>query len=180
MRAAERASRKVAGPAHPSRTLRRTVEDPHVTDPADFLDPERDPRISEIFYFFEALTTLASGRTVGRKIGVVQEVILKKYLEADDGLRRRMYLESLLKGESGASHKVEFSWYATQPLGLVPIGDELPDTGGLRLVAADEINQKIRVDGPWSGNAVTLGLGRNATQVARLGPHLREQAQDLR
>src|SRR4051794_16288299 len=106
-----------------------------MTDPADLLGPDRDPRISEIFYFFEALTTLASGRTVGRKIGVVQEVILKKYLEADDGPRRRMYLENLLEGESGASHKVEFSWYATHPLGAVTTGDEIPQTGGLRLVA---------------------------------------------
>ena len=53
----------------------------------------RDQRISDIFYYFEALTTLTSGRTVGRKIGVVQEIILRKYLEQSEHLRRRMYLE---------------------------------------------------------------------------------------
>jgi hypothetical protein len=60
----------------------------------------RDPRISEIFYFFEAYTSVVTGRTVGRKIGIVQEFILKKYLEAVPDLRRRMYLEQFLTGRS--------------------------------------------------------------------------------
>ena len=149
-------------------------------DPEDLLGSGRDPRISEIFYFFEALTTITSGRTVGRKIGVVQEVILKKYLEVDDALRRRMYLENLLEGESGASHKVEFSWYATQAVGEVMVGEEIPGTDGLRVIAIDETNEKIRIDGPWAGNAVSLAAARPASQVARLKEHLRDRSQDLR
>lgn len=41
---------------------------------------ERDPRISEIFYYFERHTSITSGRTVGRKIGVVQEIICMSLL----------------------------------------------------------------------------------------------------
>lgn len=44
---------------------------------------ERDPRISEIFYYFEEHTDIASGRTVGRKIGVIQEII-PDYSDDDD------------------------------------------------------------------------------------------------
>lgn len=124
-----------------------------VTDPTDLLGGGRNPRISEIFYFFEALTTLKSGRAVGRKIGVVQEVILKKYLDSDEGLRRRMYLENRLEGESGATHKVEFSWYEIQGSWEVEIGSEIPGTDGLAITAIDEVNEKIRINGPWQGRA---------------------------
>jgi hypothetical protein len=156
------------------------VENGRVTDPADLLGPDRDPRISEIFYFFEALTTLTSGRTVGRKIGVVQEVLLKKYLEADERLRRRMYLENLLEGESGASHKVEFSWYAIEALPGTEVGAEIPNTDGLKVLAVDEVNEKVRIDGPWDGNAVSVASGRSTAQVPRLSKHLRDREIDLR
>jgi len=48
---------------------------------------ERDPRISEVFYFFEQHTSLETGRTVGRKIGVVQEIILKKHLDSSQKIK---------------------------------------------------------------------------------------------
>jgi hypothetical protein len=151
-----------------------------VTEPSDLLHPERDPRISEIFYFFESLTTLSSGRTVGRKIGVVQELILRKYLAADDSLRRRMYLENLLEGESGASHKVEFSWYAVAPAGAVAIGELIPQTDGLRITAIDLVNERVRIGGALPGSGTTLSVGQSASQVPRLAAYLRDKRIDVR
>jgi hypothetical protein len=47
----------------------------------------RDTRISEIFYYFERDTNIATGRTVGRKIGVIQEIIVKKFLLTELSIR---------------------------------------------------------------------------------------------
>ncbi|MDP8223226.1 MAG: hypothetical protein P9L99_07705 [Candidatus Lernaella stagnicola] len=69
---------------------------------------EHDPRISEIFYYFEKHTNIKSGRTVGRKIGVVQEIIIKKFLLTDTNIRDCLIYEPKLRGKSGATHKVEF------------------------------------------------------------------------
>lgn len=68
----------------------------------------RDHRISDIFYYFEQHTTIASGRTVGRKIGVVQEILCKKLLLTSDKIRDCVVYEPKLLGRSGATHKVEF------------------------------------------------------------------------
>lgn len=68
----------------------------------------RDPKISEIFYYFEKHTTVASGRTVGRKIGVVQEILCKKLLQTSLAVRDCIIYEPRLTGISGAHHKVEF------------------------------------------------------------------------
>ncbi len=148
----------------------------------DPLEPEilRDERISEIFYFFEALTTLTSGRTVGRKIGVVQEVILRWYLEDSEQLRRRMYLEQLLEGASGASHKVEFSWFAISPREGLDAGAELDDTDGLTIGAVDEATERVRIRGPWGGNGVWLGVGKPTPRSGPLRAHLDEHQLDLR
>ncbi len=68
----------------------------------------RDPRISEIFYYFEEHTDIKNGRTVGRKIGVVQEILVKKLLRQEQAIRDCMIYEPRLAGKSGATHKVEF------------------------------------------------------------------------
>ena len=69
---------------------------------------EHDPRISEIFYYFEEHTDIGNGRTVGRKIGVVQEILVKKLLVQHQAIRDSMIYEPRLRGRSGATHKVEF------------------------------------------------------------------------
>lgn len=143
-------------------------------------DPLHDERISEIFYFFEALTTLASGRTVGRKIGVVQEVIMRWYLEDSEMLRRRMYLEQKLEGASGAAHKVEFSWFALSSHEQMAVGDALEDTSGLSIVAADDAAERVRIAGPWGGNGVWIGVGRPTPRTGPLRAHLDQHARDLR
>ncbi|MEK7794523.1 MAG: hypothetical protein AAB353_08330 [Candidatus Hydrogenedentota bacterium] len=74
-------------------------------------DPH-DPRISEIFYYFETHTNIKNGRTVGRKIGVVQEIIIKKFLLTDLKIRDCLIYEPKLRGRSGATHKVEFVLFA--------------------------------------------------------------------
>ncbi len=120
----------------------------------------RDPRISDIFYYFEKHTTFASGRTVGRKIGVVQEIILRRYLEQSETLRRRMYLEQSLTGRSGASHKVEFSWYSMSSV-EVCVGDQIPGSDGLRVSKIDHTKRRISV---ISGGGVS---GKSARSAAR-------------
>lgn len=142
--------------------------------------PEKDERISEIFYFFEALTSLSSGRTVGRKIGVVQEVMLRWYLEQNEELKRRMYLEQLLHGASGASHKVEFSWYAITPYEGLAAGDGIPGTQGLTIISADPTTERIRVGGPWHGKAIWLTAERPSPRAGPLRAHLDEHYIDVR
>jgi hypothetical protein len=151
-----------------------------VPDLEDLLEPEADDRISAIFRHFEALTTLATGRTVGRKIGIVQEIMLKKYLEADERLRRRMYLEQLLEGRSGAAHKVEFSWYPIATHVGLRAGDEVPGTGGLRIASLDETAERVRLDGPWTGRPVALSVGALSQRRGPLRTLLDEQGLDLR
>lgn len=68
----------------------------------------RDPRISDIFYYFEQHTNISSGRTVGRKIGVVQEILCKKLLLQSATIRDCIIYEPKMPGISGATHKVEF------------------------------------------------------------------------
>jgi hypothetical protein len=116
-------------------------------------EPEllRDERISEVFYFFEALTSLATGRTVGRKIGVMQEVLLRKYLSSSHELRRRLFLEQRLEGASGAHHKVEFSWFARTPAIALAPGDEVLGLSGVRIAAVDGPGERVRLELPDVG-----------------------------
>jgi hypothetical protein len=67
--------------------------------------------ISDIFFYFQQYTTLENGRTFGRKLGVVQEVIIRKFLELSPVITSRLYFERVLVGISGAGHKVEFAIY---------------------------------------------------------------------
>ena len=73
-----------------------------------------DPRISEIFYYFEQHTKFEAGRTVGRKIGVVQEIIVRKFLLQSQRIADAILFEPFLMGRSGTGHKVEFVLF--QPL----------------------------------------------------------------
>lgn len=75
---------------------------------------ERDERISDIFYYFERHTSLTSGRTVGRKIGVVQELLCKKLLLGFPQVEDTIIYDPRVLGRSGATHKVEFVFF--QPL----------------------------------------------------------------
>jgi hypothetical protein len=126
----------------------------------DVAGDERDARISEIFYHFETLTSLSSGRTVGRKIGVVQEIVLKKYLDADDDIRRRMYLEQKLTGISGAAHKVEFSFHPLLSTATLSVSDEIPGTKGLSIAAVAAASETARVALPESKKTGILAPGR--------------------
>jgi hypothetical protein len=89
---------------------------------------ERDPRISEIFYYFERHTSISSGRTVGRKIGVIQELMCKRLLLNSELIRDSVIYEPRIRGFSGATHKVEFVLF--QPLEVVELeaGQQLDST----------------------------------------------------
>lgn len=140
---------------------------------------DRDERISEIFYFFEKLTTLESGRTVGRKIGVVQETLIRKYLEQDDAIRRRMYLEQGLVGASGAAHKVEFSFHPLQTHADLSAGDDIPGTNGVRLeqVSPEVETLRFAVTG---GRPELAGTGRQMPPKGTVRAHLNASGVDIR
>ena len=67
---------------------------------------KRDERISDIFYYFEKYTSIASGRTAGRKIGTIQEILVRKLLHTDKRVTRAVVYEPRVPGRSGATHKV--------------------------------------------------------------------------
>jgi hypothetical protein len=92
------------------------------------LQEERDPRISEIFYYFERHTSITSGRTVGRKIGVIQELMCKRLLLNSELIRDSIIYEPRIRGFSGATHKVEFVLF--QPLEVLEMeeGQRLDST----------------------------------------------------
>ena len=87
-------------------------------------DMAHDPRISKIFYYFEKHTTIASGRTVGRKIGVVQEILCKKLLMMSERIRDSIIFEPKIHGLSGATHKVEFVLFQPLKCFLIPLQKE--------------------------------------------------------
>ena len=92
----------------------------------------KDERISEIFYYFAEHTNIENGRTAGRKIGTIQEIIIRKHLHTDRRVMRAIVYEPRVQGRSRATHKVEFVFY--QPLVAVSAGqgeiiafDDLPE-----------------------------------------------------
>lgn len=82
----------------------------------------RDARISDIFYYFEEHTSISTGRTVGRKIGVVQELMCKKLLLSSSHIRDSVIYEPRIPGRSGATHKVEFVIFQPLEVCNVPVG----------------------------------------------------------
>ncbi len=85
----------------------------------------RDPRISPIFYYFSDHTDVKTGRTVGRKIGVVQEIIIKKFLNTSARIRDCLVYEPKLRGKSGATHKVEFVLFSPIFVATINEGQKL-------------------------------------------------------
>lgn len=153
-----------------------------MADVSDLLagdDDERDERISEIFYHFEKLTTLQSGRTVGRKIGVVQETLIRKYLEQDDDIRRRMYLEQGLLGASGAAHKVEFSFHPLETYSGLTAGDVIPGTDGVTIQKVSPEVETLRLAAP-GGRAELAGPTRLLGVNGALRKHLQNLVVDVR
>ncbi len=138
---------------------------------------ERDERISDVFYYFEKLTTLATGRTVGRKIGIVQEVLLRKYLEQDASLRRRMLLEKSLMGSSGASHKVEFAWFHKTTVDSAS-GEEVPGTG-VSVEKIDVAQERVRIAVTGTSVRTWLGLG-NLVKSRPVRTHLLTEGVEIR
>lgn len=138
--------------------------------------PTRDTRISDTFYHFEELTNLGSGRTVGRKIGVVQEIVLRKYIEQSDALKRRMYLEQKLEGISGASHKVEFSWYAIDPV-AVKANEKIGSTGlNLLRVSPDKTSVVLQL----GTKTRTVKIESPEIKTGPIRSHLNSLGLDLR
>lgn len=79
-----------------------------------------DPRISPIFYYFQEHASLITGRSVGRKIGVLQEILCKKLLSTSPSVRDCIVYEPRVRGHSSATHKVEFVLF--QPLEVINVG----------------------------------------------------------
>lgn len=112
----------------------------------------KDPRISEIFYYFEQHTTIASGRTVGRKIGTVQEILVRKLLQTDRRILRSVVYEPRIQGKSRATHKVEFVFF--QPVEVRVVAekqsirfDALPDLAVTKGEKHDQLRQEaVRPD----------------------------------
>ncbi|MGY1751160.1 hypothetical protein [Modestobacter sp. SYSU DS0511] len=138
----------------------------------------RDPRISEIFYYFEKHTSIETGRTVGRKIGVMQEIILLKYLQASPLTSRGLYLERMLTGASGTGHKVEFAWYAREPQGFLRAGDPLPGVPSATVVKVEEPLGRVTVR--YGDTRAGIAIGGPPPANSRLRQDLAAEGLDLR
>ena len=133
-----------------------------------------DPRISEIFYYFEKHTTIASGRTVGRKIGVVQEILCKKLILQSEKIRDSVIYEPKLPGHSGATHKVEFILF--QPLKCLVMklqssADIAPGLNAtIKAIAGDKVQLILKSSSKKctctleAGKVLTSGVGREMTK----------------
>lgn len=132
---------------------------------------EYDPRISKIYYYFAQFTTIESGRTVGRKIGVVQEIIVRKHLLQSSRLSDAVLFEYQLPGFSGASHKVEFVF--VQPVRAIEFTHNQSYTLGnlsFTLLTADSNRAKFRIQagGQVLQSGFVLHYGPNNTRVQQL------------
>lgn len=111
--------------------------------------PEQDPRISKIFYYFQENTDIASGRTVGRKIGVVQEIICRKLLLRSSAVRDCLIYEPKMPGQSGASHKVEFVLFQPLEAAEVAIGSSYSFSAldvEISVIEADTTRNRVRLE----------------------------------
>jgi hypothetical protein len=123
----------------------------------------KDVRISEIFYYFSEHTDLKTGRTVGRKIGVIQEILIKKFLLTHEKLKDSIIYEPKLRGKSGATHKVEF--VAFNPIAVV----ELPLNTKLRLISPSlELSLKTINVAQKTIKLVCLANGEKITKQLKL------------
>lgn len=104
--------------------------------------------ISDIFYYFENFTDLKNNRTVGRKIGVLQEIIIRKYLERSAEISHRMLLEYPVVGVSGATHKLEFVVCSIADRLRLPLGQNL-DYSGIELELTSLQAAGAAIAGHW-------------------------------
>jgi hypothetical protein len=91
-----------------------------------------------------------------------------------------MYLEQQLKGKSGASHKVEFSWFAIAAYNGLAQGDEIPETEGLRVMATDLALERVQIGGPWSGKGIWVTATHPTPRSGPLRAHLDKHDVDIR
>jgi hypothetical protein len=154
-----------------------------VTEPSDLPkgpqeedEERRDDRISPVFYYFSQFTDIASGRTVGRKIGVVQEILLHQYFKSKPGLVPGLYLERKLEGKSTAQHKVEFCWF-DHIVADVQVGRELPHIDDIAVTRVAD----GRATFEWTGGRKRLMEGAAGTAGGSgLRRHLTRQSRDFR
>jgi hypothetical protein len=131
----------------------------------------RDPRISPIFYYFEQHTDIRTGRTVGRKIGDVQEVLCKKLLLASPKIADSIMYAQKLEGQSGATHNVEFVLFQPVMAANLAPGQKFQVLPNLSLSVGkiNVVKQAARV--MFSGDfkkAAVVKSGRNL----KIGEHL--------
>ncbi len=132
---------------------------------------ERDARISEIFYYFEKHTSIESGRTVGRKIGVVQELMCKKLLLSSEAIRDSMIYEPRIDGYSGATHKVEFVLF--QPLEVLDMveGIQLDSTQieelSLSVSKVDPIRKTVSISLTYADRKVRCTVAHDRLVTAK-------------
>lgn len=104
----------------------------------------KDPAISDIFYYFEKYSSLQTGRTIGRKIGVMQEIMLRKYVMQSPAVAERILLEHPIAGYSGATHKLEFLICNLSDRLRLPLNQPVQYGGiELQMVSADKDTAKI-------------------------------------
>lgn len=142
---------------------------------------ERDTRISEIFYYFEEHTSITSGRTVGRKIGVVQELMCKKLLLGSEAVRDSIIYEPKIAGRSGATHKVEFVLF--QPLEVlnIAVGQELDSAQvqGLSLSVSrvDPVRRTVAITVTYIDQKVRCTVAEDRAVATRRPRQLLESGQ---
>jgi len=80
----------------------------------------------KIYPIFEATRQLGiKGHVLGRKIGVIQEIMIWKLLRSSELVRQRVLGEIWVAGKSGARHKVEFVLLSNILSTCVTTGDVL-------------------------------------------------------
>jgi hypothetical protein len=130
-------------------------------DPEDELGDSDKPTyqvgISKIFYYFSSYTNLESGRAVGRKIGVVQEIIVRKLILQSQRLSDAVVFEPQLHGFSGASHKVEFVFLQVVRAVELEVGQAIQGDGlNLQLTSVRQSRGLFRAS--YSGNTWSASL----------------------
>lgn len=123
-------------------------------------EAEKDPRISEIFYRLAEFTDTQSGRTMGRKIGVIQEIVCRKLLMQSQKLVDSILFEPWLKGASGADHKVEFVFFQPTLALNFKTGQTHKLNGGaeIRLIKPESDRAKFQVTKNGKSSLTTLKL----------------------
>lgn len=115
----------------------------------------KDPAISDIFYYFEQFSSLQTGRTIGRKIGVMQEIMLRKYLIQSPAVAERILLEHSIEGYSGATHKLEFLVCNLSDRLRLPL-DKPVQYGGIELQMVSKVDDSAKIAVRWLDEDTTV------------------------